>query len=130
MRPPETVEPPRVTIRSPEDELTRALREAQWLLLEHPVAAQALFRAFVAEGRAFGETAEGRRLREELRGSELIRRGRVVWEVSTLNLLEEDEETVLPSKLLDAIVFAASTRELEPMLSRLFEGTWEGTHAR
>lgn len=114
----------RVVLRDPEDELAQVLRRAQLLLIQHPVAAQAIFRAFVAEGRAFAETAEGRRLREELAGSELIRRGRVVWEVGTLNLLEEDGETVLPSKLLDAVVQAAGVEALEPFLSKLFESTW------
>ena len=121
---------PRVVVRDPEDDLSTLLREAQLLVIEHPVAAQALFRAFVAEGRAFAETAEGRRWRDELAGSELIRRGRVVWEAGTLNLLEEDAETVLPSKLLDAVVHTAGVEALEPLLSRLFEPTGEGFDGR
>jgi hypothetical protein len=116
--------PPRVVLDDPEDDLSAMLRRAQMLLLQYPVAAQALFRAFVAEGRAFAETPEGRRLRDELADSELIRRGRVVWEVGTLNLLEENPETVLPSKLLDAVVQAAGVSALEPFLSRLFESNW------
>jgi hypothetical protein len=104
------------------------LHRAQRLLLEHPAAAQAIFRAFVAEGRGFAQTAEGRRWRDELEGSPLIRRGRVVWEVGTLNVLEENSDTVLPSKLLEAIVQAAGVDALEPFLSRLFEAPWEGEH--
>jgi hypothetical protein len=93
---------------------------------KHPIAAQAIFRAFVAEGRAFAKTNEGRAWRDELARSELIRRGRVVWEVGTLNLLEENDETVLPSKLLDALVYAAGIEAIEPFLSKLFETTKEG----
>ena len=44
---------PRLVVRDPEDELLTLLREIQYLLLEHPVAAQAAFSAFVAEGRRF-----------------------------------------------------------------------------
>ena len=121
---------PRVVLRDPEDDLSALLRWGQLLLIQYPVAAQALFHSFVAEGRAFAETAEGRRWQEELAGSELIRRGRVVWEVGTLNLLEEDPDAVVPSKLLDAIVQAAGVDALEPFLSRLFESRWEGSDDR
>jgi hypothetical protein len=115
---------PRVVLGTPQDDLASWLREAQILMVQYPAAAQALFRAFVAEGRRFAKTTEGRRWRDELASSELIRRGRVVWEVGTLNLLEEDGETVLPSKLLDAVVQAAGVAELEPFLSKLFESLW------
>ena len=121
---------PRVVFRDPEDELSGVLRKCQLLLLKYPVAAQAVFRAFVAEGRAFGKTAEGRRWRQELSSSDLIRRGRVVWEVGTLNLLEENADTVLPSKLLDAVVYTAGIEALEPMLSRLFESPGEDRYDR
>lgn len=114
---------PRVVLGDEEDDLAVLLREAQALLVKHPIAAQAIFRAFVAEGRAYAKTAEGRTWRDELARSELIRRGRVVWEVGSLNLLEENEDTVLPSKLLDAMVHAAGVEALEPFLSQLFETT-------
>ncbi|WP_437805113.1 hypothetical protein [Sorangium sp. So ce1078] len=130
MSAPDDVPAPRVVLHDPEDELTVVLRTAQQLLLRYPAAAQALFRAFVAEGRVFAQTPEGRRWREELSNSELIRRGRVVWEVGTLNLLEEDADTLLPSKLLDAIVYTAGVDALEPLLSRLFESAWERDDAR
>ncbi|WP_437994900.1 hypothetical protein WMF26_26125 [Sorangium sp. So ce185] len=130
MSAPDDVPAPRVVLHDPEDELAVVLRTAQQLLLRYPAAAQALFRAFAAEGRAFAQTPEGQRWREELSGSELIRRGRVVWEVGTLNLLEEDADTMLPSKLLDAIVHTAGVDALEPLLSRLFESAWERDDAR
>ncbi len=103
-----------------EDGLLAALRQAQRLIVRYPVAAQALFAAAVAEGRAYAATPEGAALRERLKGSELIRRGRVVWEVGTLNVLEEEPATLLPSKVMDALARAASVPDLEPMLTRLF----------
>lgn len=111
---------PEVVLGDEESELLGVLREAQGALLRHPIAAQALFRAFVAEGRRYAETPEGAAWRERLAGSALIRRGRVVWEVGTLNVLEESPESAMPTKILDAIAKAAAARELEPMLARLF----------
>jgi hypothetical protein len=112
---------PRPAPAEPDDELSSLLRSAQVILLKYPVAAQAAFRAFVNEGRRFAETPEGQRWKSELAGSELIRRGRVVWEVGTLNILEEHAETAIPSKVVDAVVQATAVRALEPLLSRLFE---------
>jgi hypothetical protein len=103
-----------------EDALFAALRKAQQLLLRYPIAAQALFAAAVAEGRAYATTPEGAALRRRLVGSELVRRGRVVWEVGTLNVLEEEPSSAMPSKLMDALAKAATVPELEPMLTRLF----------
>lgn len=111
---------PRLSLRRPDDELTAILREAQLLLLRHPLAAQALFRSVVAEGRRFARTEEGQRIGEQLADSELIRRGRVLWEVGTLQLLEEEAPTMLPSKLLDAFVQAANDGNLERSMIGLF----------
>jgi hypothetical protein len=115
-------EVPTLTIRDRETQLLDVLRFGQRLLFKYPVAARALYRAFVAEGRRFAETAEGRRWRKRLEGSQLIERGAVVWEIATLNLLDEDGDHLLPSALVDALAQAATVAELEPMLSRLFEG--------
>ncbi|MGI9591762.1 MAG: hypothetical protein ACR2P8_10375 [Myxococcota bacterium] len=112
---------PRIAIREPESDLHHLLREAQYVLLRHPVAAQAAFAALVAEGRRFGRSEEGRAWRRRLEGSDLMRRGRVVWEVFSLKMLEENPPGVLPTAYLEAMVKAASMADLEPMLARLFE---------
>lgn len=103
-----------------EDALQAPIRHAQRLLLEHPAAAQQLFSALVAEGRRYAETPDGAALAERLAGSELIRRARVLWEVATLNLLEESPPSVLPTRLLDVLAHAAAVEALEPFLARLF----------
>ncbi len=102
------------------DPLHEPLRLAQRLLLEHPAAAQRLFSALVAEGRQYAQTPEGAALARRLEGSELIRRGRIVWEVGTLNLLEESSPSVLPTRLLDLFARATAVHALEPFLARLF----------
>lgn len=117
MRPDEAVV---IDLGDPEDELFDALRAAQAAIARHPVAAQSVFSALVAEGRRYGATPEGAALRESLARSDLIRRGRVLWEVATLNVLEERPEGALPSKVVDALVQAAATPDLERMLGRLF----------
>ncbi|MBL8603307.1 MAG: hypothetical protein JNK72_15390 [Myxococcales bacterium] len=105
---------------APEDAIASALRSLQRGLIAHPVVAQKLFRALVAEGRAYAQTAEGARLREEIAESALLRRGRVVWEVTTLNIFEEHPEGVIPSRLLDAFAKSTALSALEPFLARLF----------
>lgn len=110
----------------PDDEAGRLLLALQRAMLKHPVASQALFAALVAEGRAFAGTAEGQAWRRRLAASPLIRRGRMVWDETSLRLLEDDPATVIPSAFVDAFVHAALMDGLEPFLSRLFgEGVFD-----
>jgi hypothetical protein len=83
------------------------------------VAAQAALRALVAEGRRFAETAAGRRWKDRLARSELIRRGRMVWQGSVLNMLDENAESPLPSAFLDAVLAATASENLPALLSQL-----------
>lgn len=87
-----------------------ALRRA---LLRHPVAAQALFAALVAEGRAFAVTPEGADLRRRLERSDLVLRSRAVWEVVTGGAFVEDPDIVMPSTIVEAIAKAAMERRPE-----------------
>jgi hypothetical protein len=103
------------------DELLRVLQEAQLLLLKYPVTAQAGFRALVAEGRAFAMTPVGRRWQSRLARSELVRRGRILWEGSLLNMLEETSDSLIPSALLEAIIVATASGELSALLTRLLQ---------
>lgn len=105
--------------------LMEAFGQAHRLLMTHPIAAQSLFRAFVAEGRRFALTEEGAALRAELADSELIRQGRVVWEGNSFNMLEEQSpsSTLLPTALLDALVAATRHDDLDLLLDR-FANPW------
>lgn len=102
-------------------ELDHLVREARYLLIRHPVAAQALFASFVAEGRAYARTEQGARLRRKLRDSVLVRRGRLVWEATTLSLLEEEPASTLPTQFVEALTRAISIERLEPWLAALDE---------
>jgi len=88
---------PEVVLRDEDQDLLKLLRAGQMLLVKYPVAARSAVAAFVAEGRRFAQTDEGRRWKEALAGTELVRRGRLVWEGCSLNMLEEDDRTVFPS---------------------------------
>lgn len=111
-------------------ELLALLTRLQRVVLEHPVAAQAAFAALVAEGRAFARTEEGSAWQRRLASSRLIQKGRAIWEVATLNVLEEDSSTVIPSRVLDAFVKLTHEQMLETLLGRLYEeGSREGAHA-
>jgi hypothetical protein len=97
------------------------LARVQRLIVKYPFAAQALFSAFVAEGRRFAQTPEGRALKADLAGSELLERSRTVFQFVTHNVLEERAPEGLPSALLTAFMEAARTFDLEPMLRRFLD---------
>jgi len=120
---------PVLEFRSPEEPIHRGLRALQRVLLHHPAAAQSAFRALVAQGRAHVQTAEGAELAARLADSELVRRGRVVWDVTTMSALTDDASEMLPSVLMDSFLQAVAAEPLEPMLSRLLEDTGVGPGA-
>jgi hypothetical protein len=108
-------------------ELLGALQE---MVLRHPVAAQALFRAFVAEGRAFAQTEEGRAWAARLARSELVRQGRVTWDAVTLSALDDREETVFPTAILDAFARAVASADLHALLGEVLDASLlAGRHA-
>jgi hypothetical protein len=109
-------------------ELRAVLREFQRLVIRYPFAAQALFSSLVQEGRRFAETEEGRRWAERLSDTDLLRQGRAVWEAVTLNVLEQEPDTVLPSKFLEAFVMGSKRLDLEAFLSSLFEARAGASH--
>lgn len=112
---------PGVVLGAAADPLAPILEQASALLLKHPVAAQALFNAFVSEGRRFALTDSGKQWTARLAGSELVRRGRVVWEDSMLNVLEDTPDTLIPTAILDAVALAARRSDPHPLLQSLFQ---------
>jgi hypothetical protein len=98
------------------------LRRLQGLLLEHPVAAQAAFSALLAEGRRFAATPEGAVWKRVLADSDWVRNGRLLWDVVSLNLLEETPSGALPSAYLEALFRAAETPDLEGLMRSLLGG--------
>ncbi len=100
----------------------------QELLLQHPLSAQAAFSSLLAEGRRFAATPEGAAWRTALAGSDLVRNGRLLWDVLSLNLLEEAPSTVVPSSYLEALFRAASSPDLEGLMRRVRDASEGGPH--
>lgn len=110
-------------------DLVHLLRRVQLAILAHPVAAQAAFAALMAEGRRFAATPEGAEWMAALAGSELAREGRRLWDALSMNLLEDDPATIVPSAYLEALLRAPSTPDLEALLSQLSGLTKGGERA-
>jgi hypothetical protein len=127
MRSPDDATPPRIELRNPASQEVDLLRQLQRILLTHPVAAQAAFSALVAEGRRFAATDEGKVWHERLKGSAVLRELRLVFDLSTLGLLEEETGAVLPSTYLDALFMIASGGDADVILNRAF---WSGPDER
>lgn len=112
---------PRLVFGDDPDDLGEILGQLQSIIVRYPIAAQAAFRALVAEGRAFAETVEGRELAQSLADSQLVRRGRIAWDVVTARAFDDDPDVIVPTVFLDALARTAAVDALEPLLSRLFE---------
>jgi len=108
-----------VVLREPEDDLLEVLDELQLWLVAHPVAARGIVRALVSEGRRFAETPGGRRWATLLQGSELVRRGRIVWDSSILSALDARDESPLPSAVIDTLLGSLASSDLRIVLERL-----------
>lgn len=105
-----------------DDELLALLRELQFVLLKHPVAAQAALRALVREGRRFAGTEEGQAWKTRLAGSPLVRRGQTLWDGSALDLFDPQDDAVVPSAYVDAVLSALVGSDLQTLLARLTYG--------
>jgi hypothetical protein len=121
---PAAASPPPAPVGAPsgawtEEEILALLDGAQMAMIKHPTATQAAFAALVREGRRFAETAEGGKWLQVLQTSDFVRRVRWVWETTSLNMLEEDAGTIVPSTYLEALLRAADVPELERLLGRV-----------
>ena len=117
---------PRIALGDPAAIEVHLVHRLQRLLLMHPVACQAAFTALVAEGRRFADTDEGRGWRDRLTRSDLLRQVRLVFDLSTLGLLEEATSPTLPSSYLDALFMIAAGGDADAVLNRVF---WSGSDA-
>lgn len=110
---------PRIVLKDKAEPLTNLLLEGQRLLVRYPQASRAIVQAFMAEGRRFAGTEEGQEWQAALAKSNLIRRGRHIWDAYSLDALLENESNRLPSAWLDIITAAVSNPDLETILSTL-----------
>lgn len=109
---------PTLVLRRAPDDLGTLLGEFSAMVRRHPVAMQAVCHALVAEGRRFVKTPEGRAWEARLAGSELIRRGRMLWEASELDLLDDRGDARLPTAFVDALVGVLTSTDFVKRLRR------------
>ena len=101
---------PRIELKDAATVEAALLRSLQRALLTHPVACQAAFTALLSEGRHFAATPEGQAWRDRLVHSSLLQQARLVFDLTTLGMLEERAGEV-PSSYLDALFMAAASGE-------------------
>jgi hypothetical protein len=104
-----------------DDVLARRLREGQRLLESSPELARAIAQACVAQGRRFAQTPEGARWKETLSRSELMRRGRLIWQAYGLDALLDGEPELASSDWLDSLVARFVSADLAALLAALMK---------
>jgi hypothetical protein len=102
-----------------EEKVLHLLGELQQFVLQHPVAAQKIFAALVAEGRKYAATPAGARRARALAAMPAMARARQFWESSLAGVLEEGEETVLPSSYVEIVMQGALLASPETLLAKI-----------
>jgi hypothetical protein len=117
---PQPVAPtPRLVITDGINTLSRLLLEGQHVLLRYPQAARAIVQSFVNEGRQFALTPEGQAWQARLVQSDLVRRGRFIWDAYSLDALLDSPSDQIPSAWMDVILAAVANPDLETILANL-----------
>ena len=110
--------PPRLILEDRQP-LLGMLRAGQELLLRNPSLVAALVQSLVAEGRQFSSTPQGERWMQKLEDSDLIQRGRMVWQACGLDNLLQQSPGQLPTDWLNHVVEALQSADLENTLTQL-----------
>jgi hypothetical protein len=110
---------PRLVLTDQHETLSRLLAELQHLMVRNPQASRAFIQAFVNEGRKFAKTPEGRIWKDRLAESQLVHRGRFIWDAYSLDMLLESASGQVPSGWLDMILAAVANSDLEMILANL-----------
>lgn len=103
------------------DSLMSVLRFIQRLLVRNPRALSAILQAVVAEGYRFAKTPEGQHWKESLTRSELMLRGRLIWDSYGFSSLMDTAPALLPSDWLELIVSGLMNTDLEATLTQLID---------
>jgi hypothetical protein len=102
---------PRLVLRG-DGSLRRILVAWRRLLVQEPRGVRVGVEGFVAEGKRFAETEDGRAWLEALSRSERVRRGRALWEMYA-SRGDGRESDLAPSEWLFALLEALESPELE-----------------
>lgn len=120
---------PRLILRDDDNHtLILLLRFIQRLLVQNPAAVRAVVQAIVAEGKRFAKTTEGQHWKETLTRSELVQRGRFIWQAYGLDSALDTAPVLVPSDWLELLIHDMEIADLETVLSLLMkEGARHGT---
>jgi hypothetical protein len=111
---------PRLILKD-NDNLISVLRFIQRLLVKNPRAVGAIVQAVVAEGYRFAESPDGQRWKGLLTRSELIQRGRLIWDSYGFGSLMDTKPVLVPSDWLELIVGGLMNADLETVLTQLID---------
>jgi|RhiMetdeSRZDD1v2_1073273.scaffolds.fasta_scaffold12029_2 hypothetical protein len=103
------------------DNLISVLRFIQRLLDQNPRAVGAIVQAVVAEGYRFAESPDGQRWKVLLTQSELMQRGRLIWDSYGFGSLMDTTPARGPSDWLDLIASELMNADLETVLTQLID---------
>ena len=103
------------------DNLISVLRFIQRLLDQNPRAVGAIVQAVVAEGYRFAESPDGQRWKALLTQSELMQRGRLIWDSYGFGSLMDTTPARVPSDWLDLIASELMNADLETVLTQLID---------
>ena len=101
-------------------ELETGLIAIHRMLMAHPVATKASYRALLAEGRNEARTAEGAALRERLASSAEVRRASMLWRTLSMDMFDANDAGELPSAYLDHLLRVVDASNPASILGALF----------
>ena len=103
------------------DNLISVLRFIQRLFVRNPQAVGAIVQAVVAEGYRFAESSDGQRWKRLLTNSELMQRGRLIWDSYGFGSLISATPARVPSDWLELIANGLMSADLETVLTLLID---------
>jgi hypothetical protein len=103
-----------------ERRLIEILRGAQSAVIHQPALAHALTSFLVGEGRRYAETEEGQHWLDALRDAPEVERLRRIWEATTLNLLDDqDDQGGVPTAWVDLLADLTATGRVDRLVNAL-----------
>jgi hypothetical protein len=105
-----------------EDEraLVEILTRARQAIIEQPALANAMTSFLVGEGRRYVETTEGRHWLDALRDAPEVERLRRIWEATTLNLLDDqDDGRGVPQAWVELLADLTATGRVDGLVAAL-----------
>jgi hypothetical protein len=103
-----------------EQRVVALLERVRETVLSQPAAGHAITSFLVAQGRRFAETEDGARWLEALHGAPEVDRLRQIWEATTLNVFDDDDDSGgVPEAWVDLVADLASIGRVDRIVTAL-----------